>query len=198
MPLGPRTSRSRTARPIFPPTATLLPGAARRWPISAVVVDLPLVPVTPIRVASVVARAKSSMSPMMDQPSARAWTMAGWGAGKPWGMPGLKTSVLAARQVRVSGSTTPRRSVAARWRGAAPSSHTRTPAPDAASARAAASPVRPSPSTATSSPHMNSRGSSPAAPQRSFRVERPARARIEAMIQKRITMVDSAHPFCSK
>jgi len=35
-------------------------------------------------------------------------------------------------------------------------------------------------------------------PYRSFSVARPMRARIEAMIQKRITMVDSAHPFFSK
>jgi hypothetical protein len=33
---------------------------------------------------------------------------------------------------------------------------------------------------------------------RSFNVARPAIARIQAIIQKRITMVGSAQPFCSK
>ena len=33
---------------------------------------------------------------------------------------------------------------------------------------------------------------------RSFNVESPTRARIEAMIQKRMTMVGSCHPFFSK
>src|SRR3546814_17333148 len=45
----------------------------------------------------------------------------------------------------------------------------------------------------TGSGHRDSRP-----PYLSLRVARPARARIEAMIQKRITMVGSAQPFFSK
>ena len=49
MPCGPAASRSSAPRPILPPTSHDAPAASRIWPISAVVVDLPLVPVMPTK-----------------------------------------------------------------------------------------------------------------------------------------------------
>jgi hypothetical protein len=75
-------------------------------------------------------------------------------------------------------------------------SQAQTRAPLAASARHAERPERPSPSTAAVLPCME--GTGIIAAQRSLRVERPINASTMAMIQKRITMVGSCQPFCSK
>lgn len=74
--------------PRLPPTATGTPADFRMWPISAVVVDLPLVPVTAQMRASGQARRSSWMSPVTGTPAARAARTAGCGAGCVSGTPG--------------------------------------------------------------------------------------------------------------
>src|SRR6185437_10767613 len=65
MPCGPSGARSSAPRPILPPTSQVAPAVSRMWPISAVVVDLPLVPVTATKRLFGCARASSSY----DEPS---------------------------------------------------------------------------------------------------------------------------------
>ena len=92
-------------------------------------------------------------------------------------------------------------SVARASRTFALSSQARTLAPPAASASIAARPDLASPSTPTGRPRKLSTtimANLPKLPYRSFNVARPAIARIAAMIQKRMTMVGSDQPFCSK
>jgi len=69
------------------------------WPIRAVVVDLPLVPVMPTKPACGWARARSSMSQMIFLPAARAAAATGCGLGRRLGMPGLMISADARDQL---------------------------------------------------------------------------------------------------
>src|SRR6266851_1674135 len=75
MPPWPSGARSSAPRPILPPTSQRRPASTRIWPIKAVVVDLPLVPVMPMKPAFGWARASSSMSQMIGLPAARDHSM---------------------------------------------------------------------------------------------------------------------------
>ena len=81
------------------------------------------------------------------------------------------------------------------------SSQARTSAPPAASASTRRARIWRAPARATGRPRKLSTTimtNLPKLPYRSFSVARPAIARIAAMIQKRMTMVGSSQPFCSK
>src|SRR5579859_4060692 len=149
------SSRSRTPTPMLPPMRTSRPAWAQTWPISAVVVDLPLVPVTATifgRLCSGAAftvRAKSSMSPTISTPAALAFSTVQCGAGWVSGTPGDSMRAANCDQSAVARSTSGRPSACAAARLSGFSSHSATCAPPATSARAAARPVRASPNTAT-------------------------------------------------
>src|SRR5438094_2078648 len=147
MPSSPSGARSSTPRPILPPTSQRRPAWSRMWPIRAVVVDLPLVPVIPTNPASDCARAKSSMSQTIFLPAARAAAATGWGLGRRLGMPGLMMSAVMHDQSMDAGSTTVMPALAAASRAAALSSQATKSIPAALSARAVARPERASPST---------------------------------------------------
>ena len=95
---------------MLPPISTDLPAAVSRWAISAVVVDLPLVPVMAMKGASGASFARSiqnsSTSPMIWMPAARARSTVQCGLGWVSGTPGESTSAsksfqLAARRLAV-------------------------------------------------------------------------------------------------
>ena len=135
------------------------------------------------------------MSPRISTPAARAAATAGCGSGKLCGMPGDSTNAATARQSICAGAhkvTSPATAV----RVLALSSQASTSAPPASSAAAAARPERARPSTATLRPSKP--GTRIIAAYRNFNVASPAIARMAAMIQKRMTMVGSDQPFCSK
>ena len=151
MPPDPIGSKLSTGVPRLPPTAALRPTTAMMWPIRVVVVDLPLVPVMPMKAQSRSARPSSSMSQITSIPIALARSATGCGLGKVWGMPGDQTMVVRSDRSAVARSTTAKPSASAAAREAGLSSHTRTSAPLSRSARAVARPDLPSPITATGS-----------------------------------------------
>ena len=89
-------SSDRIAVPILPPSCASKPAAARRCAISAVVVDLPLVPVMAMNGASGAmcrrSRQNSSMSPITSAPALRASSTVQCGSGCVSGTPGASTS----------------------------------------------------------------------------------------------------------
>src|SRR3990170_1605176 len=121
--------------------------------MSAVVVDLPLVPVTATNGASgqllARSRQKSSMSPMISTPAARALATDQCGAGCVSGTPGASTRAANRLQSALARSSMAKPAAAAASRPVALSSAAMTAAPPAASARQAASPDLPRPNTAT-------------------------------------------------
>ena len=121
--------------------------------MSAVVVDLPLVPVMATNGASgqLLARSRqnSSMSPMISTPAALALATVQCGAGCVSGTPGASTRAANRLQSALASSSTGKPAAAAASRLAAVSSAATTLAPPAASARAAARPDRARPNTAT-------------------------------------------------
>jgi hypothetical protein len=190
---------------MLPPTCASLPALRTIWPSRAVVVDLPFVPVMattfgfrPSAQAATV-RANSSTSPRISTRSARARSTVQWGLGCVRGTPGDSIRASKSIQSAARRSTTGRPSAIAAARASGFSSQSATSAPPATSARAAVSPVRARPKTATRLP-ANPRTviTSPRPPYLSFRVARPARANMMEMIQNRITTVDSCHPRRSK
>src|SRR6266446_4903557 len=152
MPSSPSGARSSAARPILPPTSQRRPAWARIWPIRAVVVDLPLVPVMPTKPASDCARAKSSMSQTIFLPAARAAAATGCGLGRRLGMPGLMMSAVVRGQSMDAGSTTATPALAASAREPALSSQATQSIPAALRARTVARPERASPSTTNDEP----------------------------------------------
>src|SRR5712671_4946614 len=152
MPSSPSGARSSAPRPILPPTSQRRPAWSRMWPIRAVVVDLPLVPVIPTNPASDCARARSSMSQMIFLPAARAAAATGCGLGRWLGMPGLMMSAAARDQPMDAGSTTGTPILAAVSREAALSSHATQSIPAAFRARTVARPERASPNTTNDEP----------------------------------------------
>src|SRR5882672_4412124 len=126
------------------------------WPIKAVVVDLPLVPVTAMMGAALFAcpaglimRANSSTSPITSAPASRARRTTAWGSGWVKGTPGLKmmAAIFAHGQFSHGWGMAP--SPAAMRRVDSLSSQARTEAPPAFSERIAESPDRASPNTPT-------------------------------------------------
>src|SRR5205814_843926 len=126
-------------------------------PISAVVVDLPLVPVRPTKRASGWARASSSTSQMIGLPAARAAVATGCGSGKWLGMPGLITSAVTFDQSMLDGSVRRTPTAAAAARGISLSSQAVQSMPAANRARTVARPERASPSTTKDEPLRTAR-----------------------------------------
>src|SRR5262249_17469406 len=124
----------------------------RIWPISAVVVDLPLVPVMATNRALACARASSSTSQMIFLPAARAAAATGCGFGKVLGMPGLMIRAVMRDQSMPLGSATLRPAFTAASRDAASSSQATQSMPAAFRARAVARPERARPSTTNDEP----------------------------------------------
>ena len=143
---------------MLPPTRVSRPAAAQMWPIRAVVVDLPLVPVMAMIFgrlcsgAALTVRAKSSMSPRISTPASRAFSTVQCGLGWVSGTPGDSIRAANFDQSAVVRSTTSRPSASAAARAAGFSSHSATWAPPALRACAAARPVRARPNTATVRP----------------------------------------------
>src|SRR5437763_4098759 len=146
-------SSARMGVPRLPPTCVSRPAQRRRWAVSAVVVDFPLVPVTAIKGAFAAMRRRSqqnnSTSPITSTAAARASSTDQCGAGWVSGTPGASTSAEIVDQsiCRKSAVGMPARTAAATL--SAPSSKPTTSAPPARSAVALASPERASPKTAT-------------------------------------------------
>ncbi len=94
-PAGFGGSRASTAVPMLPPICTSQPAEPKRCAVSAVVVDLPFVPVMATSGASgaIAARSrqKSSMSPMISTPAAVASFADQCGSGWVSGTPGVST-----------------------------------------------------------------------------------------------------------
>ncbi len=182
------------------------PAWDRTWAIRAVVVDLPLVPVMATIFgrlcagAAATVRANSSMSPRISTPASRAFSTTQCGLGCVKGTPGDSIRAEIEYQSALARSTRVKPSARAASRLASFSSHSTTLAPPACRARAAVSPVRPRPNTATVLPTKPRTGimMCERPPYRSFRVERPTIASMTAMIQKRMTTVGSAQPRRSK
>src|SRR5580658_8266160 len=146
-------SSDRIAVPILPPICASMPADATRCATSAVVVDLPLVPVMATNGASGAwrrrSRQNSSISPITSTPACRAASTLQCGKGWVSGAPGVSTSAakFAHETLRKSAVTKP--AFAASASCAAPSSPAITSAPPARKAWQLASPDPPSPNTAT-------------------------------------------------
>src|SRR5690242_1250282 len=152
MPCGPSGARSSAPRPILPPTSQVAPAVLRIWPISAVVVDLPLVPVTATKRLFGCARASSSTSQISGLPAARAAAATGCGLGRRLGMPGLITSAVNRFQSMLEGSASIAPIAAACPRAASLSSQATQSIPAAIRARTVVRPERASPSTTYDEP----------------------------------------------
>ena len=168
-----------------------------RCAISAVVVDLPLVPVIATNGASGAvlrrSRQNSSMSPITSTAALRASPTVQCGAGWVSGTPGASTSAAIRLQSMWRRSATGMPAARAFSTLASVSSNATTSAPPASSALALASPEAPRPNSATFFPaNVGDRD------HRSFSVESPTSASTIEMIQNRITICGSVQPFCSK
>ena len=184
--------RCRDCRPRRPGT----PAAARMCASSAVVVDLPLVPVMPTKrarePAARTARNSSSASERIGTPAARA---------ARGDRMRLRQRVRNARREHQRVESRHRRARARRRRPRSAASRGRpavVPGDDLGAHRAQRprrrQAVRPSPTTAKRWPAKMWAGNA----HRIFSVARPTSARIIEMIQNRMTMVGSAQPFFSK
>src|SRR5579872_5696587 len=138
MRLSAGAASSRMGVPILPPSCASRPASRNKCATSAVVVDLPLVPVIATKGARGatrrLSRQKSSMSPMISIAAARAFFAVQCGSGWVSGTPGARTKAEKPRQ------------------SASPSSQAATSAPPASSARAVARPEPPRPNSATLRP----------------------------------------------
>ncbi len=184
--------------PILPPICTSLPKARKRCAISAVVVDLPLVPVMAtdgaLGACARRSRQKISISPMISTPASCAFFTVQCGSGCVSGTPGDKTKEENCDQSACPRSTGANPSPSAFSRADGLSSQAATAAPPAFSASAVARPEPPRPNSATRLPAKVVA----AIIQRTFSVDRPTSASTKAMIQKRTTICDSDQPNCSK
>ena len=191
--------RSRIGTPMLPPIATSRPAWRRIWAISAVVVDLPLVPVTATKGArgarAARSRAKSSMSPMISTPAAFARSTVQCGSGWVSGTPGASTSAAKPRQSTAVRSTGAKPSAAARARAFSSSSQAAIRAPPAASARKVDEPRAAEPENRDVA---TAKGFDRRHAHLSFKVARPTIASTKATIQKRMTICGSDQPSCSK
>src|SRR3954452_9771678 len=146
-------SRNRIAVPILPPIWVSYPATLVRCAISAVVVDLPLVPVIVTNGASGAwrrrSRQNSSMSPITSQPASRAFSTLQCGTGWVNGTPGASTSATKFVQETLRKSAVMKPACAALATFSALSSAAITSAPPAFSAWHEASPEPPRPNTAT-------------------------------------------------
>jgi hypothetical protein len=164
-PSDPKMLRESAGGPRFAPASVGMPARRRMWAVSAVVVLLPFVPVTPTKRArdplARTARNRSSTSATIGTDSAIAFAATGCGAGRRCGIPGERTSASIPASGTAARSTSRTPASRAASRRASLSSQAATSAPQAASRVAAASPARPSPITAKRRPKKR-RGSAPA------------------------------------
>src|ERR1700726_1466591 len=141
------------AVPILPPSWGSWPARLRRCAMSAVVVDLPLVPVMATNGASGACRRRSrqnnSMSPITSTPASRAISTLQCGLGWVSGAPGVSTSAAKLAQEALRKSMVTKWARAASANLSAPSSPAKTLAPPALSAWQLARPDPPRPNTAT-------------------------------------------------
>ncbi len=186
--------------PILPPTSTSRPAARKRWPISAVVVDLPLVPVIatsrgagagdlalehfriaddfdsggarlgdrPVRLG-MSERHAGAQDQRIERRRNRASRRSATGRPAACGLRHRLGRIVPGMNL---GAAKPQRLDAGRARARQPEDRNFL--------------AREMRSLETSPPHL------------SLRVERPMSASTKAMIQKRMTMVGSFQPFCSK
>ena len=184
---------------MLPPIATSRPASPRTWAISAVVVDLPLVPVIATSGASGAraarSRAKSSMSPMTATPAAAALSTVQCGLGWVSGTPGARTNAAKPRQSAAERSTGAK---PARRRARAPSRRRPRPRLRRRRPRARASVDRPEPPRPNSATRRSAESLDRRHRHLSFSVARPIIASTKAMIQKRMTICGSDQPSCSK
>ncbi len=143
-PAGLRRSRASTAVPILPPICTSQPAEPKRCAVSAVVVDLPFVPVMAMSGASgaIAARSrqKSSMSPMISTPAAVASFADQCGSGWVSGTPGVSTSDAISDQsmtAKLRDLVTRRASLVARRLGIVPHDHACSTGPEGLGGRKA-------------------------------------------------------------
>src|SRR5580704_13057423 len=143
----------RIAVPILPPSCASIPAEAARWAISAVVVDLPLVPVIATNGASGAKRRRSrqnnSMSPITSMPASRAISTLQCGAGWVSGAPGVRISAAKFCQDTFRRSAVMKPAWAALATLSGLSSAAITSAPPAFNAWQLARPDPPRPNTAT-------------------------------------------------
>src|SRR6056297_3637254 len=150
---------------MLPPICTSRPVSRRIWAISAVVVDLPLVPVIAMKGASGASfarsRQNSSISPMISTPAACAFVTLQCGTGWVSGTPG--ESISAAKPAKSASRRSVTGTPCARTAStrSALSSKACTRAPPAINARAVASPDPPRPNRATSRPAKTVEGVMP-------------------------------------
>ena len=141
---------------MLPPICTSRPASRRMWATSAVVVDLPLVPVMATNGASGASfarsRQNSSMSPMISTPAAFASLADQCGSGWVSGTPGERISAAKRDQSAVRRSAVSIPCACAFAIASALSSQATTRAPPLFSASAVASPEPPSPNSATVRP----------------------------------------------
>jgi len=141
---------------MLPPICTSLPASRRMWATSAVVVDLPLVPVMATNGASGASfarsRQNSSMSPMISTPAAFASLADQCGSGWVSGTPGERISAAKRDQSAVRRSAVSIPCPSAFAIASALSSQATTRAPPLFSASAVASPEPPSPNSAAVRP----------------------------------------------
>src|SRR5471032_2141657 len=147
---------SSTDLPILPPIWASKPQAFNMCPTSAVVVDLPLVPVMAITGALAepfgsgrISWAKSSTSPMMRTLARLACSTTPWGLGWVSGTPGDRISAAMVSQGHSRQGISSAPSWPPRSRALLSSSQAITRVPPATSARTAPSPVRARPKMAT-------------------------------------------------
>ncbi len=145
-------TRVRIARPILPPICASFPAVVRMCATSAVVVDLPLVPLIPIHGAcgylAARSRAKISTSPIISMLAALARSTVQCGSGCVSGTPGASTREENCDQSALDKSTMGTPAAAAPLRASSLSSQAATFAPPANSDATAAAPDAPSPNTA--------------------------------------------------
>src|SRR5215207_5122894 len=138
---------------MLPPICTSLPASRRMWATSAVVVDLPFVPVMATKGAAGAilprSRQNSSMSPMISTPARFASAADQCGSGWVNGTPGDRTRAAKRDQSAVFRSPVPIPLSRAAARLAGLSSQATTSAPPACRASAVTSPEPPSPNSAT-------------------------------------------------
>src|SRR6478735_5831166 len=144
--------RSSTALPILPPSATRLPACSRRWAVSAVVVDLPLVPVMTMTLPGLPcfarSRKNSSVSPITGTPASFAFSTLQCGLGWVSGTPGASTSAAKSHQASDFRSRRGMFSADAATLAVSLSSQAIISAPPAKRERAAGRPLSPRPNTA--------------------------------------------------
>ena len=184
---------------MLPPIATSRPASFSTWAISAVVVDLPLVPVMATNGASGAlaprSRAKSSMSPTIGTPASSARLTVQCGFGWVSGTPGASTNSSEAAPVGVSEIDERN----ARGGSALASRRAVVPGGDLGAAGDQRPRGRqPRAAEAEEGDALSAQGLDRRHRHLSFSEARPTIASTKAMIQKRMTICGSDQPSCSK